>query len=204
MSVPVRQLKKIIIALVLCACSVSAADEDLVRARMKIITVPEVDFRDARLEDVLYSMIESGRKYDPAKGESAIGINLVLSLTPEQREKKLNLSARNVSFYDLLNAVSKSSGVGYQLTGSVVMFGGTDAAGDSLRISRTYGIPLTISNDVRKQGAKKFLEELGVRFPEGASATYIPATGKMMVVNSPENIRFMEKILRGMGVIIKE
>lgn len=193
-------MKRIIILGLFC-CSLSMAGDDVIRARMKLIVIPEVDFRNTRLEDVLNSMIEMGRKHDPSEGK---GINLVLNLTAEEKEKKITMSGKNIPFSQLLNTVSRSAGIKYQVAGNVVMVGGSDVTGDTRKISKNYGVPLTISGDIRKKGAKKFLEELGVKFPEGASATYIGATGKMIVVNTTENIKFMEKILRGIGVSVAE
>jgi len=84
------------------------------------------------------------------------------------------------------------------------MVSGQESSADTEKITRSYSIPLTISSDVRKKGAKKFLEEFGVKFPEGSSATYLANTGKILVVNSSDNIKLIEKILHGMGVAITE
>ncbi|MDD4871626.1 MAG: hypothetical protein PHR77_13800 [Kiritimatiellae bacterium] len=176
------------------------ADEDVIWSKLKNIVIPEVDFRNMRLEDVYNTIADSSRKNDATHASGVKGINLVISLTPEEKEKKVNLSAKNILLFQLLNIVTKSTGTRYTVTGSVVMVGGQEVSGETERIARSYGIPLTISGDIRKKGAKKFLEELGVKFPEGSSATYVGATGKMLVVNSPDNLKLMEKILRGMGV----
>lgn len=176
------------------------ADEDVIWFRLENIIIPEVDFRNMRLEDVYNTIADASRKNDTARVSGIKGINLVINLTPEEKEKKVNLSARNILLVQLLNIITKTTGTRYTVTGSVVMVGGQEMSSETERIARSYGIPLTISSDIRKKGAKKFLEELGVKFPEGASATYVGATGKMLVVNSPDNLKFMEKILRGMGV----
>jgi hypothetical protein len=183
---------------------VFAADEDIVWRKLKIIIIPEVDFRNARLEDVFNSIIDSSRENDISPSNGPKGVNLVLNLTVEEKEKKVNLSSKQIQLLQLLNIVTKATGTRYKVTGNVIMVTGQESSSDTEKITRSYNIPLTISSDVRKKGAKKFLEELGVKFPEGTSATYVANKGKMLVVNSSDNIKLIEKILHGMGVAIPE
>lgn len=199
-------MKKVLLLMVVALNSMIAfgADEDAVWAKLKTITIPEVDLRSATLVDALNFIVDSSRTNDTSTGNGIKGVNLVINLAAGEKEKLVSLTGRNFQLLQLLNLVTKSAGVKYRVAGSVIMVGGSDGAGDKERISRAYGIPLTISSDVRKKGAKKFFEELGVKFPEGASATYSGATGKMLVVNSPENIRFMEKILTTLGVSVTQ
>jgi len=194
----------LLLIFILRSILVFAADEDVVWHKLKLIVIPAVDFRNARLEDVFNFMVDASRTNDNTQANSPKGVNLVLNLTVEEKEKKVNLSSKKIQLLQLLNVVTKITGTRYKVTGSVIMITGQDHLVDAAKITKSYNIPLTISNDVRKKGAKKFLEELGVNFPEGTSATYLANTGKMLVVNSSDNIKIMEKILRGMGVAITE
>ena len=48
--------------------------------------------------------------------------------------------------------------------------------------------------NISRQDAKTFLEASGVTFPPGASATYLPTTGKLVVRNTQENLDLIDSL----------
>lgn len=59
-------------------------------------------------------------------------------------------------------------------------------------------------NIIARQEAKAFLEASGVTFPPGASATYLPATSKLVVRNTQENIDLIENLVQSTETIIRQ
>ena len=59
-------------------------------------------------------------------------------------------------------------------------------------------------NTITRQEAKAFLEASGVTFPPGASATYLPATSKLVVRNTQENIDLIENLVQSTETIIRQ
>lgn len=57
---------------------------------------------------------------------------------------------------------------------------------------------------ITRQEAKAFLEASGVTFPPGASATYLPATSKLVVRNTQENIDLIENLVQSTETIIRQ
>lgn len=57
---------------------------------------------------------------------------------------------------------------------------------------------------IARQEAKAFLEASGVTFPPGASATYLPATSKLVVRNTQENIDLIENLVQSTETIIRQ
>lgn len=57
---------------------------------------------------------------------------------------------------------------------------------------------------ISRQEAKAFLEASGVTFPPGASATYLPATSKLVVRNTQENIDLIENLVQSTETIIRQ
>lgn len=60
------------------------------------------------------------------------------------------------------------------------------------------------TNIIARQEAKAFLEASGVTFPPGASATYLPATSKLVVRNTQENIDLIENLVQSTETIIRQ
>jgi general secretion pathway protein D len=57
---------------------------------------------------------------------------------------------------------------------------------------------------ISRQDAKTFLESSGVTFPPGASATYLPATSKLVVRNTQENIDLIQSLVQENQTVIKQ
>jgi general secretion pathway protein D len=73
----------------------------------------------------------------------------------------------------------------------------TDTAGGAAGGGFGFGV----TNDsggsriAKQQTAQEYLASLGVQFPEGASAQYIPAGSKLVVRNTQDNIDFIDQVV---------
>ncbi|QSH42489.1 hypothetical protein P0136_02495 [Lentisphaerota bacterium ZTH] len=60
-----------------------------------------------------------------------------------------------------------------------------------------------VSLDVTQAALKKYFEDRGIKFGEGATIAYEPRTGKLIVKNTLTNLRKMDSILRQLELIKK-
>lgn len=168
--------------------------------KLKSIVVPEVDFVDARVEDVFGFIVDASREYDTVSSEGRKGANIVLNITQPERDKTVTFRGKKFSVMQLIETLCTIARVNYTIQGNFLMVTsrGVAAEGDA-RIVRTYAVPLTLVGEIRKEGAKKYFESMGISFPKGASARYIGSTGKLIVVNTPRNVQMLDKLVRGLG-----
>jgi len=91
--------------------------------RMRSIILPSLEFREARLEDVVNFLISSSATADPAKK----GVNIVLhaapppargdvaadpfAAAPQGRVQRITLSLHDVSVHDAVNLICQASGM---------------------------------------------------------------------------------------------
>lgn len=76
----------------------------------------------------------------------------------------------------------------------------TASTQDAAAADGGFGSGVTAPTDgsgriARSQGAQAYLTSLGVQFPEGASAQYIPAGSKLIVRNTQDNIDFIDTVV---------
>ena len=57
---------------------------------------------------------------------------------------------------------------------------------------------------ITRQDAKTFLEQSGVTFPPGASATYLASSSKLVVRNTQENLDLIDSLVEQSNVVIKQ
>ena len=97
------------------------------------------------------------------------------------------------------NFISNTSAVPQTLGGGALDQGAVSATAASTRDNTGAG-----SAVINRQGADEFLKASGVQFPPGASATYLPATSKLIVRNTQENIDLVEALVNESSNIPKQ
>jgi hypothetical protein len=165
-------------------------------AKLSALVIPEVAFLDAAAADAFEFLVQSARNSEKDRG----GLNMVLSLSPEERTRTVTYKRRGATLMEILSDVSRLTAIPIEVRGNLVVIGKPRAT--PRNAVRAYSVPWTLMDDIKKAGARKYLEELGVPFPEGATARYSPATGKLIVSNTPENIRMLDRILTKLGVAV--
>jgi DNA polymerase III subunit epsilon len=166
--------------------------------KLRTIVVPEIAFQDAAVPDVLRFLLDSSRTLDRDPIEARRGVNMVQCLSPQERAKTVTFSAKGLTLKEALTAICDLAKIPFRVETSYVMIGSARAA--QRNEGRTYSVPFVLVSDIKKQGARKFFESMGVQFPEGATANYNAASGKLIVVNTPDNLKTLEKILAELGV----
>ena len=183
--------------------------------KLRTLLFPKVEFAGATLDEVTELLRVRSRDLDP-QGK---GVNFVLSVPPESRNKPISLNLFNVPMEEVLRYVSEMCGVTYKVDDHAVTFVSISER-DSTIISRSFRVPPDFIQNapagdpaaaapadpfaaqapagggggltIRRMGAKEFLEARGVTFPEGTSATFNSATSTLTVRNSLANMEMIE------------
>ena len=94
-------------------------------AKLERIIFPEIEFKDAPLEDVIKFLIEKSREIDRKNG-GVSGVNIVIIGVPPDYLKKgavtITLSLRNVSLRDTLRYVTDIAGLKFIIDSNKIIF----------------------------------------------------------------------------------
>ncbi|WP_018968775.1 Amuc_1098 family type IV pilus outer membrane protein [Rubritalea marina] len=191
--------------------------------QLRQTVVPVVDLYDATLEEA-YDMVRVwSREYDTTALDPANrGMNFVLNLgdssnpaSQEIRNKRVTLNLRNVPLIDVLDFISKATSTRWYNDQHVVRVTPIGEA-DSTIFTRSYKVPPLFmkdavaavnaavddpfsdgaSNSAGAASAQDLLQQVGVQFPDGASARYIKRTNTLMVANTQSNLGLIEEYVR--------
>lgn len=193
--------------------------------RLKQMVVPVVDFQDISLEEAVRRVRILSRERDLNQlDQTKRGLNFVMRLGNEGggfaaqiRDKKVNLQLRNVPLSTVLDYVCQQTGTYWKEERYAVIIRpeGTEsedyetrtfrvapgflenAGGDSEEADNPFGGGTTTT---RVLGAKEYLEKLGVPFGKGTSASYIKATNKLTVTNTPQYLDAIEEFVRAQAL----
>ena len=167
--------------------------------KLKRLTIAEIDLQDSTLAGAVEFLMRAGKAGDTSSPEEKRGINIALSVPEDTKSRTIQFTARNMTLLDALRTITKLAGVRYEIMQGVVMIvPAKDGAGESMT-ARTYTINQAMLPGIRKTTAKAYFENMGVAFPEGATATYNAGLGKITVVNTADNLKTMDQIVAGLG-----
>jgi hypothetical protein len=167
------------------------------KQKLDAIILPEIALRDAALTNVIDFLVEASRKYDRSLPEDRRGVNIVLNVAPADKGRTVTMSARSMSVGSALTMVCRLAGVHCEVGDAAVMVlpGGEGPT----MIVKAYLVNQAFLSGIREAGAQAYFTKMGVRFPKGSSVTYNAGLGKIVLVNTAENIRTMDTLVAGMG-----
>lgn len=182
-----------------------------INAKLDNITVPIVSFEEASLEEAVEYLEAKSRQLDPEIVEDNRGISFVLNMgsgknSPEIDailSKRFSLRLQNVPLREIVKYVAQQTGTAYSVDSYAVVFRPLTGTTDEL-ITRQYSVPPTFlsqsSGSAAATGgnpfdepsdsgsklaprltARQYLEDTGVDFPEGASASYTSSLNQLTV-----------------------
>ena len=176
-----------------------SAGQVSVKEKLEKIIIPEIDFRNAALVDVLDFLAAASVEYDTLSKEDMKGVNIVVNLDDEVKIKPVTFQARNISMLEVFNILKVMANISYRVQSNtmIVVSGG----GEEIKalVTRRYTVPASILGNIRKEGAVEFLSSLGIKFPEGTSAVYNASMGRLVVVNTAENIAVLDEVIGQLG-----
>ena len=190
-----------------------AKENTLVRLRTLIL--PVVDLQTASLEEVVEFLRIRTRDLDPTKR----GVDFVLKVAPETAAKPVSLSMVNVPVEEVLRYATEMTGTVYRADEFAVSITSRAEKSTTL-IARSYRVPPDFLQQspttaaapvpanpfdaappgggglqIRRVGAREFLEQRGVVFPEGAAASYNPGTNILFIRNTADNLALVDTLV---------
>ncbi|MGJ8673678.1 Amuc_1098 family type IV pilus outer membrane protein [Rubritalea sp.] len=194
-------------------------------AKLRQIVIPVVDFQDASIQEAYDVIREWSREFDQLTlDQEKKGLNFVLNLGAtdsdsyrEITDKRINLNLRNVPLEEVLDYVNQATGTQWMVDDHAVLITPYGTADSEIR-RRTFRVPPGFMRDASpssvtqnddpfadtdasatvlsaRVSAQDYLSQLGVNFPDGASAKYIPGAGTLMVANTVSNLNMIEEYL---------
>ncbi|TLD69304.1 hypothetical protein FEM03_18195 [Phragmitibacter flavus] len=188
---------------------------DSIATRLRTLILPRVTLQDASLDEVIEFLRIRSREIDPTRQ----GISFVLKVPAEARNKTITLDLGEIPLDEVLRYATQNTGTVYRVDDYAVTITSLTER-DATLTSRAFRVPPDfISNApidsaattpanpfepgagatsgiiVRRLGAREVLEQRGIPFPEGASATFQPASSTLIVRNTAENLALVESIV---------
>lgn len=203
------------------ATQVAKSARDKVEQKLRTLIVPKVDFSSATIDEVVEYMRVTSRNIDP----EGRGVDFIVNLEPEARNKPFSLNLANIPLEELLRYVTQAANAAYRIEATAVVIGSVTEHSTTL-ITKSYKVPpdfiQTAAVDtpaagaaaadpfapkgganagvpnglqVRRMGAKEFLEGRGVTFPEGAGANFSGTTSTLIVRNTADNLALVDTLV---------
>lgn len=88
------------------------------RAMLQQLIVPQLDIRDAPVQDVLEQLRAHSRQLDPATN----GVNIVWLASPEAAQKRITLTLRQIPLGEVLRYVAQAAGVQLHVEAHAVVY----------------------------------------------------------------------------------
>lgn len=191
--------------------------------RLKGMMIPTLDFRDANIKDVILFLTETCRRMDTSgNGINMILLGLSGSdaIDADDEGNNITISVRNMSLYDSLQAIVEMANLKFEVYPSMVMImpfnyirsvdlveesfevitevgdelasmaGGGDTGGG---MDDLFGESTAVAETTGPVDVQAYFSH--VLWPERAEATYLPAFNKLIVKNTPDNIKKVKKVL---------
>ena len=204
-----------------------AAESDpvlLIRKKLESIIIPRVEFREATLREAVDFLKKKAVQLDPEPDAKKRGFAIVLRLnagTPmstvpaipgleglptaagavpaEPPESRITMSLANVPVGEALKYVANLSGCKLKVEPFAVAIlplesGASDLITKEWRLSDAMRAKVGLESG---GDAKAQLSSKGIVFPEGATATWLSLTKRLVMKNTEENLEKIDKLLDG-------
>lgn len=178
--------------------------------KMKKIIIPKLEFRDARIDDVINYLQQQSIAFDKDSPPAEKGVNIILKLKSFQgtadapaNMPAITLFLKNLSLMDAFKYITEYSGLKYRIEENTVVVYPADMAYGEMQ-TRTYLVQPSlmdlISGGPARGDLKKFFSAAGVSFPEGSSINSVPEQGQLVVKNTTDNLEVLERLLSKLNV----
>lgn len=186
------------------------------KKKLETITVPEIIFNNASIEDASAFFAAKSREFDPG-GQ---GLSFVVRPEAAASARRFDLRLRDVPLLEALRYATQKAGVKFKVEEFAVVIVPITESTDVL-LDRTYNVPpnfftaggsnedaaeddifrRTAVTPVISSGgsrgavdAKAQLQSRGIVFPDGATAVYYPESGILQVRNTQDQLEIIEAI----------
>ena len=183
--------------------AVKARNAKMLRDKLDRIIIPKIAFHEATLSDVMLDLMNILPALDTKEAKPARrGINLVWN---PKTDARISLSLASVSLGELLRQIAGQAGSKVRVDPyAIVMARPLDYRRNW--VIKTYKVPpgfpgnaIAIKESAPTTPSEdtvlNFLKDGGVQFPQGSSACFFPATGKIFVSNTETNMDLVDRIV---------
>jgi general secretion pathway protein D len=187
--------------------------------KLKEIRIPSLSFQDETVRDAIDKLQKKSRTLDTTESDpSQKGVNIVLKLDPAKEAvdggTKINLALNDIPLGEALKYVASAANLKVKIEPYAVAIVPLSEPIETL-IAKEYNVPPNFistapssatpaapaaglpaaGGTVNKSGAKEFLESQGVTFPQGATATYLASSSKLLVKNTQANLDLIDSLV---------
>lgn len=170
----------------------TATDSEAIAAveeKLKTLTLPQVEFKNTPLKDVLAFLQRRSAELDPV-GE---GFDIV-STAEDADAIRISLRLTDAPLAEVLRYVTSLASMKYRVVpGAVVVLPLTAPP-----LTELYTNVYQVTPDFLKSGGKEattvleILKNAGITFPEGASAIFNPETSQLIIRNTADQMELVE------------
>lgn len=184
-------------------------------AKLQRLIIPEVNLVDVTVQEAVDYLAAQANALDTTEtdpGRRGVSFLVSPSVTTE---RVVNLNLRQLPLEEVLRYVTTQSGSTFRVEQFAVRITSAADGGDAL-VTRSFQVPPNFIQTQpmedepaaidpfapvdpgatalarRRIGAREFLEQQGVTFPEGATATFNPANSTLVVRNTQTNLEMVE------------
>src|SRR5438552_3728138 len=161
-----------------------------ITTKLNTIIIPRVEFRDASIREAIDFLRQQAVENDPAT-EGKKGVDIVLRLAPLGQ-----IAPPPVPVQPAQSPLTAApAGAGAAAPGTAPATGGAPATARPAGTGKDTQESTGGQQLVNREGAKEYLEALGVPFPEGASANFLPESSRLIVRNTQDNLDLVDALV---------
>lgn len=192
--------------------------------RLKGLIIPTLDFRDANIKDVILFLTETCRRMDPThKGINFLLLGLNNSDSSGAQEgNNITISIRNMSLYNALQVIVEMASLKFEVQANMVDIMPVNYVRSVDMVEKQFDVITEVGDELAtvgggaKSGSSGAADLFGdssaaaaapsgpvdvksyfsyIKWPDRSVATYYPKFNKLLVKNTPENIKLVKNIL---------
>jgi general secretion pathway protein D len=200
---------------------ITRSNQFQINQKLRSIIIPSLEFKDASIEDAVAFLNAKSKELDPEKQ----GINFILRPDVSESAKTFTLNLTNVPLEHALRYITHLAGVKYKVEEFAILivrlvdntevllrrqfnvppsfFPSTGAATAATPAAATgvrrIAAPVVTNTSAGVAEVKEALEAMGVEFPAGATAVYLPASGILQVQNAQAQLDLIQALVEAQG-----
>jgi general secretion pathway protein D len=200
---------------------ITRSNQFQINQKLRSIIIPSLEFKDASIEDAVAFLNAKSKELDPEKQ----GINFILRPDVPESAKTFTLNLTNVPLEHALRYITHLAGVKYKVEEFAILIvrlvdntevllrrqfnvppsffpstapaaAGAPAAAPGVR---RIAAPVVTNTSAGVAEVKEALEAMGVEFPAGATAVYLPASGILQVQNAQAQLDLIQALVEAQG-----
>jgi general secretion pathway protein D len=174
--------------------ALQGSDTKAINLKLDEIIIPKLDFTDASIVEAIDFLRKRAEELDETESDGKQrGVNIFLNLPQDSQDGSypITLSLESVPLRAALEYVARAANLKIDVEAHAVVVSSTLK---QKLVSREYKVPPGFFQGAK---AKAYLEDKGIEFPEGASATFSVSSGRLRVINTLPNLDNVEMFIEG-------